>query len=247
MTLSKIGSHRLPLLLLAGVIHLSVAAAELEGTLVPLGDEITDPRPSSSAAMGDMPAPQAPPAYEAPPAPTAPPAPDNHAPKHPSHPSEHWQRDLDKGLQQAFSNKHFNEASFNMALLIPILGVIFIFGGPVILLCYFISQHYSAKSKRQQAINLNIDKLLAAGRDIPIELLRGDEPLTAGDSSDLAKGLRNFFLGIGLLIFLTSLVGFSIGSVGFILIALGCSRMLIWYLNKPKATTTDYPQAGQQD
>jgi Flp pilus assembly protein TadB len=108
-------------------------------------------------------------------------------------------------------------------------------------------QHYRDKARRQQDINANIDKLLAAGRDIPVELLRGDEPRSASDTGDLSKGIRNLFLGIGLLIFLTALVGFDIGAVGFILIALGCSQTLVWYLNKPKAGSVTEQQAGQQD
>jgi hypothetical protein len=244
MTLSKISSHPMTMLLVASAIHLSVAAAELEGTLVPLGDSGTEAAQPSAVTEAPQPIqhldvtppqePLAPPPDLAP----AAPSPDHHL---------HWQRDLDKGLAEAFGKQNVNERTFNMALLIPILGVIFIFGGPIVLLCYFLSQHYRAKAQRQQAINVNIDKLLAAGRDIPIELLRGDDPVTGSESGDLAKGVRLFFLGIGLLIFLTAFLGFSIGSVGFIPLALGCSRMLIWYINKPKATDVHYPQAGQQD
>lgn len=159
--------------------------------------------------------------------------------------NENWQRELDKGLQDAFGKTDFDGGDFSVALLIPILAVIFIFGGPIFLVCFLMLQHYRDKARRQQDINTNIDKLLANGRDIPVELLRGDEPKAASDNGDLSRGVRNLFLGIGLLIFLTALVGFDIGAVGFILIGLGLSHILIWYLNKPKASTE--PQAGQQD
>ncbi len=159
--------------------------------------------------------------------------------------NENWQRELDKGLQEAFGEADFDAGDLSVAILIPILAITFIFGGPIFLVCFLMLHHYRNKARRQQDINTNIDKLLAAGRDIPVELLRGDEPRAASENGDLSRGVRSLFLGIGLLIFLTALVGFDIGAVGFILIALGLSHILIWYLNKPKAGTE--PQAGQQD
>lgn len=158
---------------------------------------------------------------------------------------DNWQRELDKGLQEAFGEAEFDAGDLSVAILIPILAITFIFGGPIFLVCFLMLHHYRNKARRQQDINTNIDKLLAAGRDIPVELLRGDEPRAASDNGDLSRGIRSLFLGIGLLIFLTALMGFDIGAVGFILIGLGLSHILIWYLNKPKAGTE--PQAGQQD
>lgn len=158
---------------------------------------------------------------------------------------DNWQRELDRGLQEAFGEAEFDAGDLSVAILIPILAITFIFGGPIFLVCFLMLHHYRNKARRQQDINTNIDKLLAAGRDIPVELLRGDEPRAASDNGDLSRGIRSLFLGIGLLIFLTALVGFDIGAVGFILIGLGLSHILIWYLNKPKAGTE--PQAGQQD
>ncbi len=158
---------------------------------------------------------------------------------------DNWQRELDKGLQEAFGEAEFDAGDLSVAILIPILAITFIFGGPIFLVCFLMLHHYRNKARRQQDINTNIDKLLAAGRDIPVELLRGDEPRAASDNGDLSRGIRSLFLGIGLLIFLTALMGFDIGAVGFILIGLGLSHILIWYLNKPKASAE--PQAGQQD
>lgn len=158
---------------------------------------------------------------------------------------DNWQRELDRGLQEAFGEAEFDAGDLSVAILIPILAITFIFGGPIFLVCFLMLHHYRNKARRQRDINTNIDKLLAAGRDIPVELLRGDEPRAASDNGDLSRGIRSLFLGIGLLIFLTALVGFDIGAVGFILIGLGLSHILIWYLNKPKAGTE--PQAGQQD
>ena len=255
MTLSRISrvlTLRLSLLLAVGAIHLTVAAAELEGTFVPIGDAVAEApqslQQSSPQSATAFSAPQPVEPHSAPQQPYSSPQPapePEFARPAPVSPEQQW-KDLDWELKHAF-DKPSTERTFNMALLIPILGIVFIFGGPIVLLCYFITRHYKAKAERQQAINTNIDKLLAAGRDIPVELLRGDEPIAARDSGDLASGLRTLFLGIGLLIFLTALIGFNIGAVGFILIAIGCSKILVWYMAKPKTTAFDSQQAGQQD
>ena len=265
MTLFATPLRQLGFIAFVSAIYLPVTAAELEGTTVPVDSSapveapVTTPVPVVvPVPMGDPPEP--PPAHEAP-------APDNpdslwkhehehqareierQAREHERHAreQENWQRELDKGLQEAFGESNFDAEDFSVALLIPILAIIFIFGGPIFLLCFLMVMHYRSKARRQQDINMNIDKLLSNGRDIPVELLRGDEPRAAVDSSDLASGVRHLFLGIGLLIFLTALLGFEIGAVGFILIALGCSRIVIWYLNKPAANAATSQQVGQQD
>lgn len=156
---------------------------------------------------------------------------------------QNWERDWEKNLSQAFGGDHEDSGDFHPALLIPLFAIVFIFGGPVILLILILVFFFGAKRRRQQDINMNIDKLLAAGRDIPVELLRGDEPKHDEPVGSRDKGIRNIFLGTGWLVFLTIMVGFDIGSAGFIWIALGASQVLIWYLNRPNVTE----QAGQQD
>jgi len=156
---------------------------------------------------------------------------------------QNWERDWEKNLSQAFGGDHEDEGGFHPALLIPLFAILFIFGGPILLLILILVFFFGAKRRRQQDINMNIDKLLAAGRDIPVELLRGDEPRRDEPVGSRDKGIRNIFLGTGWLVFLTIMVGFDIGSAGFIWIALGASQVVIWYLNRPNASE----QAGQQD
>lgn len=162
--------------------------------------------------------------------------------EHALHEQQNWSHEFDRGMQKAFED----DAVFNAGVLIPIFAVIFIFGGPIFLLAFWIAKRYSARSSRQQNLNQNIDKLLAAGRDIPVELLRGDDPIHEDDLGSRDKGIRNVFLGTGWLVFLTIMVGFDIGSAGFIWIALGASQVLIWYLNNPKNKPVD-DQAAPQD
>ncbi|WP_202966653.1 DUF6249 domain-containing protein, partial [Cellvibrio sp. OA-2007] len=209
-TLSRqlLGAFGIVLLCAVPVIH----AAELEGTPVPL-----DAPHATSAAAAD--APSAPDQATAPTAEQAPPAPVADDWQH----HNNWERDWEKNLNQAFGGDHENNGGFHPALLIPLFAIVFIFGGPIILLILILVFFFGAKRRRQQDINMNIDKLLAAGRDIPVELLRGDEPKNDEPVGSRDKGIRNIFLGTGWLVFLTIMVGFDIGSAGFIWIALGAS------------------------
>lgn len=169
---------------------------------------------------------------------------------------QNWQRDLEKNLSQAFGkgnseNNDDEEGTTVMEALIVIFsvsaGVIFLCS-PLILMGFYLWLRHKGRVRRQQELNNNIDKLLAAGRDIPVELLRGDEPKGPDDSGNLAKGVRNLCLGTGWFVFLTIAFGIKIGAIGFIWVALGTSQVVVWLLNKPKAATSSTePQAGQQD
>lgn len=134
---------------------------------------------------------------------------------------------------------------------IPIVAMLLLFGGPVLLVIVLAILHYRAKSRRQQNINMNIDKLLAAGRDIPVELLMGEDTavkrtvkgeVTTYTTEDgtMQKGVRNIGLGIGWLLFLTIMFGIKIGSFGFIFIGLGISQVVIWKLS---GTKTEFAKA----
>lgn len=232
-------------LLFTPIALTSAYAAELIGKPVPvLGSSEANAAPAAETAP------------KASPAPSAEPAPDN-APSAelsaeaktdlypqpaPPPPPEHYYESDDTGrniesaiqhiapaLKDAFG--HDESSGFDPALLIPLFGIVFLFGGPIFLIIMLATMHYRSKSHRQQAINNNIDKLLASGRDIPVELLRGDEPYVMEGDRNLARGLRNLGLGLGLLVFLTILCGIEIGAIGFILIGLGVSRILIWKLS----------------
>ncbi|MDR7090500.1 DUF6249 domain-containing protein [Cellvibrio fibrivorans] len=231
---------------------LAASAAELEGTVVtvdgsaPVQVQVDAPQPASAPASPDAIAPEQPP---------QPPSAEDHERWKQDNErwkrdnerwvrdNQNWERDWEKNLSQAFGGDHEDDGDFHPALLIPLFAILFIFGGPILLLILILVFFFGAKRRRQQDINMNIDKLLAAGRDIPVELLRGDEPRRDEPVGSRDKGIRNIFLGTGWLVFLTIMVGFDIGSAGFIWIALGASQVVIWYLNRPNASE----QAGQQD
>jgi hypothetical protein len=163
------------------------------------------------------------------------------------------QDDIHHAMEEMRDNFHhdmgsgFDGVDMSPDLLIPIVAMLLLFGGPVLLVIILAILHYRSKARRQQNINANIDKLLAAGRDIPVELLMGEEAAVvkrnfSGDLKDyrgndvnMQKGVRNIGLGTGWLIFLTILCGIKIGAFGFVFIGLGISQLIIWKLSSPDA------------
>lgn len=235
----------------ASVIGYSAQAAELEGTPVPVTNPVPAVTPPTELPVINVPvvldtAVPAPQPIEAPlPADSqiAAPAPQlNHlSPEMLA--IQSLERRLESVLEQR-NNDH--QAFFETFEFVPIVAIIFSIGGPLFLLGFVINKRYQDKRQRRQNLNDNIDKLLAAGRDIPVELLRGDEPPTASAASR-DRGVRNIFIGAGLLTFLTILAGISIGAIGFIWIALGLSQVVIWSLNQPQAGQSLTQQVEQQD
>jgi hypothetical protein len=163
--------------------------------------------------------------------------------------------DIHQAMEEMRDDFHheggFGDFPLGPDTLIPIVAMLLLFGGPVILVIILAFLHYRAKARRQKNINMNIDKLLAAGRDIPVELLLGEEATTikrnlqgetlavysAGEDDNMRKGVRNIGLGAGWLVFLTIMFGIKIGSFGFIFIGLGISQVVIWKLSATRANT----------
>jgi len=223
----------------------NLSAAELVGKPVPIGKSVVAASAAASSAAASAASGAAttsaplvaPPVEPVPPVEPLPPAADLDSNNNPfKNPFEHADED----------NDPFNHSNWDRPdLLIPIVAMSLLFGGPVLLVMVLAFFYYRAKARRQQNINANIDKLLAAGRDIPVELLMGDDaPLVkTGPSNGSAqvtyggveemmhKGVRNIGLGTGWLLFLTIMFGFKIGSFGFIFIGLGISQVVIWLLS----------------
>lgn len=235
-------------------VSLFAHAAELEGTLVPLDSSV--PAVSSAPSISSISSipstlivePDVPAAVVSAqePSPASAPAPSAAT----SFNDEQVARELEQRIESIFK-KYSSGNNFELLQLVPIVAIIFSIGGPIFLIGFLIAKRYQNKQLRQQSLNNNIDKLLAAGRDIPVELLRGDEPQAAVHAGNRDKGIRNICLGVGLLVFLTILAGLDIGAIGFIWIALGVSQVFIWHLNQPKATQplelADEKRVGQQD
>ena len=157
-------------------------------------------------------------------------------------------------MRDNFDHEDFGGIPLSPDTVIPIVAMLLLFGGPVLLVVILAILHYRNKARRQRNINMNIDKLLAAGRDIPVELLLGEETafiktqvkgetvVYERNNVLLEKGVKNICVGIGLLIFLTIFLGIKLGSCAFILIGLGISRLIIWKLSDQKTEAPPKPE-----
>lgn len=256
-------------------------AAELVGKPVPVGAQaaaVAAAQASSEAQVAaknaavanGATATKAPIASVAPTPPSEPNAPDEPTPAEPPEAPElcapngiQGPDDIRKAIDELRDSIHhdmpsdFGGVTLGPDVIIPVIAMLLLFGGPILLLIVLAILHYRAKARRQQNINMNIDKLLAEGRDIPLEMLLGEEaavvkpPVRAGvvlasprDDSTMQKGVRNIGLGTGWLIFLTIMFGINIGSFGFIFIGLGISQLVIWKLSTTSSNSkTEAPES----
>jgi hypothetical protein len=182
-------------------------------------------------------------------------------PEPPQAPSELAQDEMQHAMDEMRDNfdhdmpQDFGGIPLGPDTIIPIVAMLLLFGGPVLLVVILAILHYRNKARRQRNINMNIDKLLAAGRDIPVELLLGEETafiktqvkgetvVYERNNVLLEKGVKNICVGIGLLIFLTIFLGIKLGSCAFIVIGLGISRLIIWKLSDQKTETLPKTEA----
>lgn len=111
-------------------------------------------------------------------------------------------------------------------VLVPVLAISLIFGGPIVLIIVLATMRYRARARREKLHSENIARLIEAGRDVPLEMLRGSASGKIEDN--LRNGIKNVGVGTGLLIFLTLFLGIKIGSVGFIMIGYGLSQLAVW-------------------
>ena len=122
----------------------------------------------------------------------------------------------------------FNLQTIGEEVLIPIVGIVFVFGMPVLIILFiFIFKHKNKKAQCEVAV-----KALEMGKDIPEGLFKNDT--TTNGSNQMSKGIMNFFLGIGLGIFLWSLTGeFGLGCIGFMVMFIGLGQIIIHKIQNP--------------
>ncbi len=250
-------------LLLCSAMLVPANAVELKGTPVPLGDDsqlVQSSAPASAVSASSLGASSEPVAPEVP----QPPSLDLKSPRpqlivtnegsqlrldgqeiqiSDEQLENLWAQHIGPEISRALQG--VDKESLSSAVLVPFIVFFFIFGCPTIIVIALLVLRHRAKSRHLQNLNSNIDKLLANGRDIPLELLRGDDPRGPEDNSGLNKGIMNIGLGLGLLIFLTVMAGFDVGALGFILIGMGASRVIIWKLSQQRPSELQHP-AGQE-
>lgn len=118
-------------------------------------------------------------------------------------------------------------------VLVPVLAICLIFGGPILLVIVLATMRYRARARREKIHAENIARLIEAGRDVPLEMLQGSVGGKVEDN--LRNGIKNVGVGTGLLIFLTLFLGIKIGAVGFIILGYGLSQLAVWKFVDSKA------------
>ena len=143
-------------------------------------------------------------------------------------PDDYWteEKQLSKGGEFIFNQM---ENMLRATLIIPILGIIMIFGLPILivaLVLYF--RHKNKQAKYKLAA-----EALAAGKEVPKELFEENLANPKHNNETLTKGIQNICLGLGLGVFLWLLTNVAaIAAIGFIIFCKGVGEVIITYATR---------------
>ena len=143
-------------------------------------------------------------------------------------PDDYWteEKQLSKGGEFIFNQM---ENMLRATLIIPILGIIMIFGLPILivaLVLYF--RHKNKQAKYKLAA-----EALAAGKEVPKELFEENLASPKHNNETLTKGIQNICLGLGLGVFLWLLTNVAaIAAIGFIIFCKGVGEVIIAYATR---------------
>jgi hypothetical protein len=143
-------------------------------------------------------------------------------------PDDYWteEKQLSKGGEFLFNQM---ENMLRATLIIPILGIIMIFGLPILivaLVLYF--RHKNKQAKYKLAA-----EALAAGKEVPKELFEENLASPKQNNETLTKGIQNICLGLGLGVFLWLLTNVAaIAAIGFIIFCKGVGEVIIAYTTR---------------
>jgi hypothetical protein len=143
-------------------------------------------------------------------------------------PDDYWteEKQLSKGGEFIFNQM---ENMLRATLIIPILGIIMIFGLPILivaLVLYF--RHKNKQAKYKLAA-----EALAAGKEVPKELFEENLANPKHNNETLTKGIQNICLGLGLGVFLWLLTNVAaIAAIGFIIFCKGVGEVIIAYTTR---------------
>ena len=143
-------------------------------------------------------------------------------------PDDYWteEKQLSKGGEFLFNQM---EDMTKAALIIPVLGIIMIFGLPILivaLVLYF--RHKNKQAKYKLAA-----EALAAGKEVPKELFEENQASPKHNNETLTKGIQNICLGLGLGVFLWLLTNVAaIAAIGFIIFCKGVGEVIIAYATR---------------
>lgn len=136
----------------------------------------------------------------------------------------------DEGITIQVDNDNDSESVGE--IIIGILAITLIFGGPIIVVAIVLYSRY----RRRQLLHESMNKLIDSGREIPDNLFNEIEGSSDHDES-LRKGMTSTGLGIALAISLSLIADPKVGSLGLIPLMIGLAHLLIWKVNTHQKDT----------
>lgn len=114
-------------------------------------------------------------------------------------------------------------------LLIPIFGIVFVFGSPVVIVALALA----AYNRKRALMHETINKMVDSGQPVPADMIAAFEANKPGNH--LKAGALLLATGLGLAFFLTVLTGPKIASVAALPLFLGVAFLILHKLDKPSA------------
>ena len=108
---------------------------------------------------------------------------------------------------------------------VPVVAIVMTFGAPVMIIWIVCRYRLRRLAIKQQCLQ----QVLAENREIPENLFSA---IADSSQQQFRSGVRLIAVGTGLLLFLSLLTGFDIGSIGFIPLCLGIAKLIIWKVER---------------
>jgi len=118
--------------------------------------------------------------------------------------------------------------------IIAIVAIMFTIGSPILIIGTIL--YYKHRKRRQR--NALIEKFLDSGQEIPAELMESGD-LADNSSNTLSRGIKLTAIGLGLFIFLGSMIDWDIATVALIPLCIGIARIVIWKLSDKTSSSTE--------
>ena len=118
--------------------------------------------------------------------------------------------------------------------IIAIVAIIFTIGSPILIIGAIL--YYKHRKRCQR--NALIEKFLDSGQEVPAELMESGD-LADNSSNTLSRGIKLTAIGLGLFVFLGSMIDWDIATVALIPLCIGIARIVIWKLSDKTSSSTE--------
>ncbi len=122
-----------------------------------------------------------------------------------------------------------------MAMLIGLVSVVFIFGGPIIIVAIAL---FASHRKRRLTHN-TIAAFVESGKEVPPEVLAGLHRETS-PRSNLHKGIVMVGIGLGVFSFFALAGSAAVGALGLIPLFIGIAQLVVWKLEKRNENSLEH-------